>query len=87
MNAVIVQLTYYSGGNVDVTPDQVYTLSDRDIWVLRFGSKLEFASWYTYPGVICQCHRLTQPHLRHHELTSKRHQGPSSSRSSSSTPA
>lgn len=52
MNIVIVQYTYYSGGNVDVTPEQVATLPQSDIDVLRFGSQLEFVSWYTYPGTI-----------------------------------
>lgn len=53
-NAVIVQITYYTGGNVYVTPGQAAALSDKDVKILSFGSKLEFISWYTYPGVICQ---------------------------------
>lgn len=52
-NAVIVQITYYTGGNLDVRPESVDLLSDRDIEILTWGSQLEFASWYTYPGVIC----------------------------------
>lgn len=54
MNAVIVQITYYSGGNVDVTPDLALTLSDADVAILEYGSKLEYTSWYTYPAVICR---------------------------------
>ncbi|PSN69764.1 hypothetical protein BS50DRAFT_618756 [Corynespora cassiicola Philippines] len=51
-NAIIVQITYYTGGNLDVRPDMVEALSDRDIEILTWGSQLEFASWYTYPGTI-----------------------------------
>ena len=45
--------TYYSGGNIDVTPEQAEQLSDRDIWVLEYGSKWEFASFFTYCAIIC----------------------------------
>lgn len=54
MNITIVEITYYSGGNIDVTADQVTTLPQSDIDTLRYGSKLEFVSWYTYPGTICE---------------------------------
>lgn len=53
INAVIVEVTYYTGGNVDVTPDEALALSAHDEWVLKYGSKWEFASWYTYSGCIC----------------------------------
>lgn len=43
---------YYSGGNIDVTVDQVDSLSDADIRVLEMGSKMEFVTWYTYPGFV-----------------------------------
>ncbi|KFA51413.1 hypothetical protein S40293_03220 [Stachybotrys chartarum IBT 40293] len=52
INAIIVQITYYTGGNIDVSASQVLTLPDRDVEILEYGSKLEYASWYTYPGVI-----------------------------------
>ncbi|KAH8168785.1 hypothetical protein LIA77_10911 [Sarocladium implicatum] len=52
MNMIIAHITYYTGGNIDVTPGQVPKLSDSDVAILRYGSKLEFASWYTYPGSI-----------------------------------
>lgn len=54
MNIAIAQVTYYTGGNIDVTPDQALKLSDSDRIILRYGSRLEFASWYTYPGSICK---------------------------------
>lgn len=45
--------TYYSGGNIDVTAEQAEQLSDRDVWVLEYGSKWEFASFFTYTAIIC----------------------------------
>lgn len=45
--------TYYSGGNIDVTAEQAEQLSDRDVWVLEYGSKWEFASFFTYYAIIC----------------------------------
>lgn len=54
INIVIVQITYYSGGNIDVTAEQAATLPQSDIDTLRYGSQLEFVSWYTYPGTICR---------------------------------
>lgn len=53
MNAFIVYATYYSGGNINVTAEQADQLSDRDIWVLEYGSKWEFASFFTYCAIIC----------------------------------
>lgn len=53
INAVVAQITYYTGGNVDVLPAQAPTLSDYDVWVLSYGSIWEFASWYTYSGNLC----------------------------------
>lgn len=52
VNAVIVQITYYTGGNIDVTPEETVALTNNDVAILEYGSKLEFASWYTYPAVI-----------------------------------
>lgn len=43
---------YYTGGNIDVTADQVASLSDQDVRVLEMGSKMEFVTWYTYPGFV-----------------------------------
>lgn len=43
---------FYAGGNIDVTADQVDSLSDADIRVLEMGSKMEFVTWYTYPGFV-----------------------------------
>lgn len=43
---------YFAGGNIDVTADQVDSLSDADIRVLEMGSKMEFVTWYTYPGFV-----------------------------------
>ncbi|KAK2045352.1 hypothetical protein LZ31DRAFT_553258 [Colletotrichum somersetense] len=45
-------MTYYTAGNIDITADVVPNLSDHDVQVLELGSKLEFMSWYTYPGCI-----------------------------------
>jgi hypothetical protein len=63
-NIVIVQVTYYSGGNIDVTADQVKTLPQSDIDCLRYGSILEFASWYTYTGTICMFWTIQKHSLR-----------------------
>ncbi|KAF6817946.1 hypothetical protein CSOJ01_02083 [Colletotrichum sojae] len=52
LNAYIVQVTYYTGANIDITADVVNSLSDHDIRILELGSKLEFLSWYSYPGCI-----------------------------------
>ncbi|KAI3397079.1 hypothetical protein diail_11221 [Diaporthe ilicicola] len=52
INAFIVYATYYSGGNIDVTAEQAEQLSDRDVWVLEYGSKWEFASFFTYTAII-----------------------------------
>ncbi|KAH6675613.1 hypothetical protein B0J14DRAFT_368253 [Halenospora varia] len=52
LNAAIVQITYYTGGAIDITPDQVSLLSDSDVSILEYGTKMEFISWYSYPGVI-----------------------------------
>lgn len=43
---------YYTGGNIDVTASQVASLSSEDIRVLEMGSKMEFVTWYTYPGFV-----------------------------------
>ncbi|GJC98719.1 kinesin-like protein [Colletotrichum higginsianum] len=45
-------ITYYTGGNIDITADMVPKLSDHDVEILELGSKLEFLSWYSYPGCI-----------------------------------
>lgn len=58
LNAYIVQVTYYTGANIDITADAVASLSDHDVQILELGSKLEFLSWYSYPGCIC---RFTPP--------------------------
>ncbi|KAJ0122143.1 hypothetical protein J7T55_002655 [Diaporthe amygdali] len=52
INAFIVYATYYSGGNIDVTAEQAEQLSDRDVWVLEYGSRWEFASFFTYCAII-----------------------------------
>ncbi|KAK1722269.1 uncharacterized protein BDZ83DRAFT_432771 [Colletotrichum acutatum] len=54
INVYVVQICYYTGANIDITPDAVPSLSDHDAAVLQLGSKLEFMSWYTYPGCICK---------------------------------
>lgn len=63
INAIIVQITYYTGGNIDVSRSQALTLPDRDVEILEYGSKLEYASWYTYPGVICECKNRRLRHV------------------------
>ncbi|KAI8261697.1 hypothetical protein K4K58_001088 [Colletotrichum sp. SAR11_239] len=52
LNVYIVQVTYHTGGNIDVTADAVKSLSTDDVRILELGSKLEFISWYSYPGCI-----------------------------------
>jgi NAD/NADP transhydrogenase alpha subunit len=64
VNAVIVQITYYTGGNIDVTPEETVALTNNDVAILEYGSKLEFASWYTYPAVICELRQAARPWLR-----------------------
>lgn len=36
-----------------MTAEQAEQLSDRDVWVLEYGSKWEFASFFTYCAIIC----------------------------------
>ncbi|KAI6357917.1 hypothetical protein MCOR25_007527 [Pyricularia grisea] len=45
-------LAYYAGGNISVKADQVDSLSDDDVRILEMGSKMEFATWYTYPAFV-----------------------------------
>ncbi|KAH7322568.1 hypothetical protein B0I35DRAFT_426045 [Stachybotrys elegans] len=52
INLWVVQVTYRTGGNINVTPEMVPSLSDQEVATLEYGSKLEFMSWYTYPGSI-----------------------------------
>ncbi|KAF9880731.1 hypothetical protein CkaCkLH20_01773 [Colletotrichum karsti] len=52
LNVYIVQITYHTGGNIDITGDIVPSLSNEDVEILELGSKLEFISWYSYPGCI-----------------------------------
>ncbi|KAL0942842.1 uncharacterized protein CTRU02_200728 [Colletotrichum truncatum] len=52
LNVYIVQITYHTGANIDITPEMVPKLSDHDVEILELGSKLEFMSWYSYPGCI-----------------------------------
>ncbi|TQN67090.1 hypothetical protein CSHISOI_08331 [Colletotrichum shisoi] len=52
INMYVVQVTYHTGGNIDITADVVPKLSDHDVELLELGSKLEFLSWYSYPGCI-----------------------------------
>lgn len=61
INAFIVYATYYSGGNIDVTAEQAEQLSDRDVWVLEYGSKWEFASFFTYCAIICVYTKTMMP--------------------------
>lgn len=50
---IMCHLSYFTGGNIDVTSDQVDSLSDEDVAILTLGSKLEFVTWYSYPSFIC----------------------------------
>lgn len=43
---------YYAGGNEQVSPDQINSLSDQDVMILEMGSKMEFVTWYIYPTFI-----------------------------------
>ncbi|GKT52485.1 uncharacterized protein ColSpa_12666 [Colletotrichum spaethianum] len=43
---------YYAGGNINVKPQQVDSLSDEDVRILEMGSKMEFVTWYTYPSFV-----------------------------------
>ncbi|TDZ15814.1 hypothetical protein Cob_v011292 [Colletotrichum orbiculare MAFF 240422] len=52
LNVYIVQITYYTGANIDITADAASKLSNQDVATLELGSKLEFMSWYSYPGCI-----------------------------------
>ncbi|KAI0470990.1 hypothetical protein GGR56DRAFT_124589 [Xylariaceae sp. FL0804] len=48
----IVYITYHTGANVDVRPDLVDKLTDEDIEILEYGSKLEWISFFIYSGCI-----------------------------------
>ncbi|KAF3764232.1 hypothetical protein M406DRAFT_232985, partial [Cryphonectria parasitica EP155] len=52
IDAVIVEITYYTGGSIDVTPEVLPYLSERDIAILMYGTKWEYASFFTYSGLI-----------------------------------
>lgn len=43
---------YYAGGDEQVSPDQINSLSDQDVMILEMGSKMEFVTWYIYPTFI-----------------------------------
>lgn len=47
-------ILYFTGANVNVIPAQVDSLSDGDVQILEFGSKVEFMTWFTYPTYICR---------------------------------
>lgn len=42
-----------TGGSIDVTPAILPMLSDTDIDILVYGTKWEYASFYTYSALIC----------------------------------
>ncbi|CAG8957303.1 hypothetical protein HYFRA_00010726 [Hymenoscyphus fraxineus] len=48
----VVQITYYTGANININAELAEKLPDRDIKILEFGSLLEFISWYTYSGCL-----------------------------------
>lgn len=48
-----------TGGSIDVTPEILPELSKNDIDILVYGTKWEFASFYTYSALICACLALT----------------------------
>ncbi|EHA54561.1 hypothetical protein MGG_01420 [Pyricularia oryzae 70-15] len=52
VDSTLGYLAYYAGGNISVKPDQVDSLSDEDVRVLEWGSKMEFVTWYTYPAFV-----------------------------------
>ncbi|KAH9895358.1 hypothetical protein F4778DRAFT_746435 [Xylariomycetidae sp. FL2044] len=49
---VIVYITYYTGGAVNVTPEIVDLLTDEDVKILRMGSWIEWISFFIYSGCI-----------------------------------
>lgn len=56
VDAIMCHSAYFTGGNIDVTRDQVDSLSDEDVAILVLGSKFEFVTWYSYPSFICTYH-------------------------------
>lgn len=56
IDGVIVEITYYTGATINVSPDVVYLLSDKDVEIVQRGTKWEYASFFTYSGLICMFH-------------------------------
>ncbi|PSR97211.1 hypothetical protein BD289DRAFT_111973 [Coniella lustricola] len=52
IDGVIVEITYYTGATMNVSPDVVELLSERDVQILQFGTKWEYLSFFTYSGLI-----------------------------------
>ncbi|KAF2008696.1 hypothetical protein BU24DRAFT_381647 [Aaosphaeria arxii CBS 175.79] len=51
-DAILVDICYHKGTNVDVEPSVVDLLTDSEIKAVKEGSKAQIAAWYTYTGLI-----------------------------------
>ncbi|ORY05371.1 hypothetical protein BCR34DRAFT_633053 [Clohesyomyces aquaticus] len=51
-DAVLVDIVYHAGSNVDVPPGMLDCLTDSETNVIRRGSKNQLAAWYTYNALV-----------------------------------
>ncbi|KAK7193338.1 uncharacterized protein CC84DRAFT_1255281 [Paraphaeosphaeria sporulosa] len=51
-DAILVDIAYHKGTNVDIPSDVVDLLTDAEIKRVTEGSKAQIAAWYTYTGLI-----------------------------------
>lgn len=63
-----MQITYYTGGIINLTAEILPELSDRDIEILVYGTKWEYASFFTYSGLICAFSNISAPAFCDKEL-------------------
>jgi hypothetical protein len=42
-----------TGTNVDVLPDMIPLLTDKEVATIAYGSQIQLAAWYTYTALIC----------------------------------
>ncbi|ORY62398.1 uncharacterized protein BCR38DRAFT_301466, partial [Pseudomassariella vexata] len=52
MDAVLVDILYWTGTNVDVATGAISSLSDSVVRELEYGSKVQLAAWYSYTALL-----------------------------------
>lgn len=63
MGQILTLCGVKTGSNIDVTAADLPMLSDRDVAILVYGTKWEYASFYTYSALICAYLGLSlEPH-------------------------